>query len=57
MFDFLDKNFIYYPGWVYPDGRGNPDGQGNLDEFLGDFHRPDYPNIPVSKKLNLESLI
>ena len=36
LFDLLDKNFIYYPG------AGNPDG------FFDDFHRPDYPNTPVS---------
>ena len=35
LFDFLDKNFIFYPSW------GNPDG------FFGDFHRPDYLNTPV----------
>ena len=41
LFDFLDENFTFYPSWGNPDGRGNPDG------FLGDFHRPDYPNTPV----------
>ena len=47
LFDFLDKNFTFYPSWGNPDGRGNPDGWGNPDGFLGDFHRPDYPNTPV----------
>ena len=51
LFDFLDKNFIFYPSWGNPDGRGNPDGWGNPDGFLGNFHRPDYPNTPVLSDL------
>ena len=49
LFDFLDKNFIFYPSWGNPDGRGNPDGWGNPDGFFGNFHRPDYPNTPVMR--------
>ena len=48
LFDFQDKNFTFYPSWGNPDGRGNPDGWGNPDGFFGNFHRPDYPNTPVS---------
>ena len=65
LFLFLDKNFIFYPGWGNPDGRGNPDGWGNPDDrgnpdgFFADFHRPDYPNTPVCyialKCLNIQT--
>ena len=48
LFDFLDKNFIFYPSWGNPDSRGNPYGLGNPDEFFSYFHRPDYPNTPVT---------
>ena len=44
VFDFLGKNFIYYPD------RGNPDG------FFDDF-RPDYSNTPVWKAKGPESKI
>ena len=53
LFDFLDKNFTFYPSWGNPDGRGNPDGWGNPDDrgnpdgFFANFNRPDYINTPV----------